>query len=263
MNDRMTSTVSRTIGGMGRQTYDRIGESYTDTRRPDARIAARIIDALGDARTVVNVGAGAGSYEPSDRFVVAVEPSGTMIAQRGPGLAPSVQAVAEALPFRDRSFDAALASLTIHHWADWRHGLDEMQRVASRVVVFTFEPGDVRAFWLTEEYFPEIVDMDVTRCASVAEIAGRLGPCEDIRVPVPHDCTDGFLAAYWRRPEAYLDAVVRAGISGFALLSGDIVARGVQRLSDDLADGTWERRFGHVRELDELDVCYRLVVTKD
>jgi SAM-dependent methyltransferase len=247
---------------MTQPVYDTIGRSYTDTRRPDPRIAARIHTALGDARTVVNVGAGAGSYEPSDRRVVAVEPSPTMIAQRPLGLAPCVQAVAEALPFADAAFDAALASLTIHHWPDWRPGLNEMRRVADRIVLFTFEPEDVGAFWLTEEYFPRIVTMDVTRTASVAELIDHLGPCEDIRVPVPHDCTDGFLAAYWRRPEAYLDPVVRAGISGFALLPDDVVERGVQRLADDLSSGAWERRFGDIRDLDELDVCYRLIVSR-
>jgi SAM-dependent methyltransferase len=244
-------------------TYDRIGRTYSSTRGPDPRIAARITEALGDARSVVNVGAGAGSYEPADRRVAAVEPSWTMIEQRASGLAPCVQAVAGALPFVAASFDAALASLTIHHWPDWRRGLDEMRRVASRVVIFTFEPGDVGAFWLTDEYFPEIVQLDVSRTATVAQIIEHLGPSDDIRLPVPHDCTDGFLAAYWRRPEAYLDPTVRAGISGLAMLPDDVIDRGTQRLADDLADGTWEQRFGHLREVDELDVCYRLIVTRD
>lgn len=242
--------------------YDEIGRTYTSTRGPDPRVAARIADALGDARTVLNVGAGTGSYEPTDRRVVAVEPSPTMIDQRADGLAACVRAVAEALPFSDRTFDAALASLTIHHWPDWRRGVDELKRVAARIVVFTFEPADVGNFWLTEEYFPEIPRVDVSRTATVAEIVERLGPCDDTRVPIPHDCTDGFLACYWRRPEAYLDPVVRAGISGFALLDPDIVRRGVQRLSDDLTSGRWDELFGWVRELDELDVCYRLIVTR-
>ena len=248
---------------MAEPAYDRIGRTYSSTRGPDRRIAAQITEALGDARSVVNVGAGAGSYEPADLRVVAVEPSRTMIDQRPPGLAPCVQAVAGALPFSDGSFDAALASLTIHHWPDWRRGLDEMQRVASRVVIFTFEPGDVGAFWLTDEYFPEIERLDVSRTATVAQIVEHLGPCDDTRVPVPHDCTDGFLAAFWRRPEAYLDPTVRAGISGLAMLPDDVIARGTQQLADDLASGAWEERFGHVRELDELDVCYRLIVTRD
>ena len=247
---------------MAEPVYDEIGRTYTSTRGPDARIAARIVEALGDAHSVVNVGAGTGSYEPSDRHVVAVEPSRTMIDQRPDGLAPCVQAVAEALPFPDRTFDAALASLTIHHWPDWRRGLDEMKRVASRVVLFTFEPADVGKFWLTEEYFPEIVSYDRRRVGSIADVIAQLGPCDDVRVPIPHDCTDGFLACYWRRPEAYLDPIVRAGISGFALLGEHVLARGVQRLADDLASGEWERRFGWVRELDELDVCYRLVVSE-
>jgi len=241
--------------------YDQIGKTYTSTRRPDPRIAAAITRALGDAKTVVNVGAGAGSYEPTDRTVVAVEPSTHMLRQRPREAARAIRAVAEALPFRDGTFDAALALLTLHHWTDWRRGLDEMRRVADRLVVFTIEPMEVGAFWLTEAYFPEIVELDRGRCPSVAELTNYLGECNDVRVAIPHDCADGFLAAYWRRPEAYLDPRIRAGMSGFALLDQDLVARGVARLAADLYSGTWETRFGHIRLLEELDVCYRLLVT--
>jgi SAM-dependent methyltransferase len=241
--------------------YDQIGTTYTTTRHPDPTIAAAIMRALGRSATVVNVGSGAGAYEPTDRPVVAVEPSSQMIRQRPAGTAPVVQAAAEALPFRDDCFDAALALLTLHHWTDWRRGLDELRRVASRLVIFTFEPGELGNFWLTNAYFPEFVDLDRERCPSVADLVHHRGDCRVDRVAIPHDCTDGFLAAYWRRPEAYLDPQVRAGISGFALLDQDVVARGVARLKADLESGVWEQRFGNLRRLDALDVHYRLLVT--
>src|SRR5262245_57795773 len=242
--------------------YDQIGQTYTSTRHPDPRIASAIWRALADAETVVNVGAGAGAYEPTDRAVIAVEPSWHMIRQREAGSSPIVQAPAERLPFRDGTFDAALAVLTLHHWTDWRGGLDEMRRVANRLVVFHFEPGDVGAFWLTEVYFPEIVELDRGRCPSVADLVRYVGGCRVERIAIPHDCADGFLAAFWRRPEAYLDPRVRAGISGFARLDQDVVAHGIARLKADLESGAWEERFGHIRSLDSLDVCYRLLVTE-
>ncbi|MEN8161023.1 MAG: methyltransferase domain-containing protein, partial [Myxococcota bacterium] len=185
--------------------YDTIGDGYPAHRRPDPRIAAAIERALGAAGSVVNVGAGAGSYEPSDRRVIAIEPSLTMVRQRDVGAAPAVRAVARALPFRDASFDASLAVLTIHHWPELERGLREMVRVASqRVVVLTHDP-ELPGFWL-EDYFPEMFreirrilpPLDRVRCA--------LGRTETIAVEVPRDCVDGFLCAYWCRPEAYLDA---------------------------------------------------------
>jgi len=246
---------------MPQALYDHIGGTYTSTRHPDARITAAIMRALDDAKTVVNVGAGAGAYEPADRPIVAVEPSLHMIRQRAAGTAPVIQASAEALPFRDHLFDAALALLTLHHWTDWRRGFDEMRRVADRLVVFTVEPGDVGNFWLTDAYFPEIVELDRSRCPSVADLVRHVGDCRVDHIAIPHDCADGFLAAYWRRPEAYLDPRVRAGISGFALLDQDVATRGVARLKADLESGAWEERFGHIRRLEALDVCYRLLVT--
>jgi SAM-dependent methyltransferase len=246
---------------MEQPLYDQIGRQYTSTRRPDARIAAAILGALGDADSVVNVGAGAGAYEPVGRSLVAVEPSWQMIRQRSGGGLLVVQASAEALPFPAGRFDAALAVLTLHHWADWRRGLGEMKRVADRLVIFTIEPREVGNFWLTEAYFPEIAGLDRGRCPSVDEIVEYLGNCRVNHVAIPHDCDDGFLAAFWRRPEAYLDPRVRAGMSGFALLEQDVVDRGVARLKSDLESGDWERRFGHIRALEALDVCYRLLVT--
>jgi hypothetical protein len=151
--------------------------------------------------------------------------------------------------------------LTMHHWTDWRLGLDEMRRVAARLVIFTFDPQASSSFWLTETYFPEIGQLDVARCPSVDEVAGYVGDCTVHHVPIPHDCVDGFGAAYWRRPEAYLDPNVRAGTSGFALIDQEAVTRGIERLKADLDSGAWERRFGHLRQVDALDVCYRLLVS--
>lgn len=247
---------------MSSALYDRIGQGYTSRRRPDPRIAAAILGALANARSVLNVGAGAGAYEPSGRFVVAVEPSWHMIQQRARGASPAVQASAEALPFKAKTFDAALAVLTLHHWSDWRSGLREMRRTATRLVLFMFDPAVVaRRFWLTEVYFPEIAELDRGRSPSVAEVAAELDPCRVEPIAIPHDCVDGFLAAYWRRPEAYLDPAVRAGMSGFARLDEAVVARGVARLAADLASGAWESRFGGLRSRNTLDTGYRLVVT--
>jgi len=240
--------------------YDRIGRTYTTTRRPDPRIAAAIWYALGDSEIVLNVGAGSGSYEPVDRTVVAVEPSSRMIGQRVDRTAPAVQAAAEALPFRRKTFDAAMAVLTVHHWADWRRGVDEMRRVAHRLVFFTIDTAALDDFWLTGAYFPQIVDLDRERCPTLAEFVNHLGRCTVEHVPIPHDCVDGFLASFWRRPEAYLDSQVRAGISGFAMLAEAAVANGVTRLKADLESGAWEERFGRLRSLETLDICYRLVV---
>lgn len=246
---------------MTESLYDTIGRRYATTRQPDPRIAAAIVQALGGARSVVNVGAGTGSYEPADRQIIAVEPSRRMIHQRAATAAPCVQASSEALPFCDRSFDAALASLTVHHWSDWQAGVRELKRVARRIVIFTFEPRDVGRFWLTERYFPEITALDRSRAPSVDDIAGVVGVCRVEPVLIPHDCADGFLAAFWRRPEAYLDETVRASISGFAMLEPDVVERGVERLRSDLESGEWDRCYRHLRALDSLDICYRLLST--
>ena len=240
--------------------YDRIGRTYTATRGTDPRIAARIWGALGDARTVVNVGAGAGSYEPPDREVTPVEPSAVMIAQRPPGAAPAVQASAEALPFADASFDAAMAVLTIHHWSDVPAGAAELRRVArDRVVVLSWDPTCVGRLWVGPEYFPELVREDVEGFPSLAEQAAALG-AEAAVVPVPWDCRDGFFGAFWRRPEAYLDPAVRAGISTLAKRTDDELAEGLGRLRADLDSGAWARRHADLLERDELDLGYRLLV---
>jgi SAM-dependent methyltransferase len=241
------------------QLYDDIGRDYRAYRRPDPRIAAAITDALGAAETVVNVGAGAGSYEPTDRPVVAVEPSATMIAQR-PSRARVVHASATDLPFRDGSFAAALAVLTVHHWPDRIRGLAELSRVArDRVVVLTWDP-DGPPFWLVAEYFPEIGVIDRPIFLTLDELRRALGPIDVRPLPIPHDCTDGFLGAYWRRPSAYLDAGVRGAISTFTKVAD--VEPGVARLRRDLVDGTWTRRHADLLDRPELDLGYRLVVAR-
>ena len=240
--------------------YDDIGRGYARHRQPDPRLAARIDAALGNARTVVNVGAGAGSYEPADRDVTAVEPSATMIAQRPPGAAPTVQARAEALPFEDGAFDAALAVLTVHHWGDWRRGVTEMRRVAGRVVVLTWDPA-FEGFWLTRDYLPEVLAADRRDFPPIGALAEALGGADVQTVPVPHDCVDGFGSAYWRQPEAYLDPAVRAATSMFAR-AGSELQSGLKRLEADLASGAWNARYGHVLALDEADLGFRLVTSR-
>lgn len=241
------------------EIYDEIGHGYARYRRPDPRIAAVLHRALGDSGSVVNVGAGTGSYEPAERRVIAVEPSITMIRQRPPGAAPVVQTSAGALPFRDRSLDAALAVLALHHWPDWRAGLREMARVARRRVVLLTWESSAGEFWLTEEYFPEIPRLDRSIFPTIEELRHELGPITVTAVPIPHDCTDGFLGAYWRRPRAYLQAPVRAAISGFAKLAA--VEPALHRLAADLDSGEWHRRYGALLSQESLDLGYRVVVS--
>jgi SAM-dependent methyltransferase len=244
--------------------YDAIGASYGVTRRTDPRIAALVHSALGDARSVVNVGAGTGSYEPDDRQVVAVEPSEVMISQRPRGSAPVVEAVAESLPFVANSFDASMAVFTVHHWADPRHGLAELRRVARhRIIVLTTDAEVWASTWLPRHYFPALAELDRRRLMPIEELLEALGGHgRVVPVPVPHDCQDGFTPAYWRRPWAYLDSDVRAGISTFGLLSKEVLVEGLCRLEADLEGGKWAERFGHLLEMPELDTGQRLVVTE-
>jgi SAM-dependent methyltransferase len=237
--------------------YDGIGRTYATTRRPDPRLAERIVAAVGQG-TVVNVGAGTGSYEPPGT-VLAVEPSATMIAQRPPGAAPAIQASGDALPLDDGAFDVALAVLTIHHWPDLARGLAELRRVARRHVVLTWDAEVGAGFWLLRDYLPEAAAWDSTRFPPVAEVAAVLDARIEV-VPVPHDCTDGFLGAFWRRPHAYLDPAVQAGISLFAQRP-ELSAQGLARLEGDLASGAWAERNAGLLALDELDVGYRLLVS--
>jgi SAM-dependent methyltransferase len=243
------------------QLYDTIGATYTVTRRTEPRIAARVWAALGDARTVLNVGAGSGSYEPPGREVTAVEPSALMRAQRPAGAAPCVAAVAESLPFEDQSFDAAMAFATVHHWRDPIAGLGEMRRVARRVVVFTHDSSETawrRRFWLTRDYLPEVADLLVGR-PSLTELARAIGARAE-PVLVPWDCLDGFFEAYWRRPEAYLDDDVRRGISVWARVGPDAERRAVQSLRADLVSGQWAQRNRDLLDLDAAELGLRLLI---
>lgn len=242
--------------------YDRIGLTYATTRAPDSRIERRIAEALGDARSVVNVGAGTGAYEPRGLEVVAVEPSAVMLAQRAPGAAPAVQASAEALPFPDGSFDAALAVLTMHHWSDWRAGIAELRRVArERIVMLTFDPAYISAYWLVRDYLPQIAVRDEQRFPTVETVAEALGGAEIVPIPIAHDCSDGFLCAWWKRPLAYLEEGVRANISSFAAMDPVALAEALERLQRDVADGTWAGRNADLIARDEADFGYRLLVT--
>ncbi len=244
------------------QLYDTIGGTYPVTRRTEPRIATQVWAALGGARTVLNVGAGTGSYEPPDRDVTAVEPSALMRAQRPAGAARCVAAGAESLPFEDQSFDAAMAFATVHHWPDPIAGLAEMRRVARRVVVFTHETSDadwLHRFWLTRDYLPEVADFLVGR-PSLAELASAI----DARVEpvlIPWDCADGFFEAYWRRPEAYLDEDVRRGMSVWTRVGPEAEQRAVRSLREDLASGQWADRNRDIIALDSAELGLRLLVT--
>jgi SAM-dependent methyltransferase len=242
------------------QLYDEIGIGYPQRRRPDPRLAAAITRALSRSETIANVGAGTGSYEPVHRSVVAVEPAMTMIRQRRAGSAPVVQASATDLPFRDDGFAAALAILTVHHWPDRARGLDELARVARRrVVVVTWDPAS-SGFWLVDDYFPAIVDLDRRIFPTIADFARAFGRVEVQPLLIPHDCVDGFLGAYWRRPHAYLDPSVRSAISTFAKTEPSQLESGLARLRRDLADGSWERRHAGLFALTEIDLGYRIVI---
>ena len=239
--------------------YDTIGLNYANLRQPDPRIAQRIEAALGDAQTVLNVGAGAGSYEPAGRQITAIEPSAEMIQQRSASNATVIRGSAEDLPFDDKSFDASMAVLTIHHWSDQERGVMEMRRVTRDKIVFlTYDPS-FRGFWLAD-YFPALVTLDEGQMPQMANYEKWLGSVEVSAVPIPHNCTDGFLAGYWRRPAAYLDERVRAAMSSFWAL-GD-VSEELTKLEADLNSGAWEQRCSSLLDLKELDCGYRLVETK-
>ncbi|GID96289.1 MerR family transcriptional regulator [Amorphoplanes digitatis] len=255
------TTPEEQLKMFGARLYDAIGSAYPATRRTEPRIAAQIWAALGDARTVLNVGAGTGSYEPPDRDVTAVEPSAVMRAQRPAGAAPCVAAAAESLPFEDRSFDAAMAVSTVHHWPDAVAGLREMRRVARRVVVFTYDaddPGWLQRFWLTRDYLPEFAGL-VTGRPSLADLAGAIGARTE-PVPIPWDCADGFFEAHWRRPEAYLDEQVRRAVSVWTRVGPQAERRAVSRLRDDLASGRWAERNCELVTLDAAELGLRLLV---
>jgi len=242
--------------------YDTIGRGYFAYRRPDKTIAAAVHDALGNARTVVNVGAGTGSYEPTDRPVIPIEPSTAMAVQRDQVLPPAVLGVAESLPLADDTADAAMAMLTMHHWADLSRGLAELVRVARRrIVLLTIDVEVEATMWLFREYVPEIVERDRREFPEIARLIKELrAPTEVVTVPVPADCTDGFALAFWSRPEAVLEPCARAATSGFARMDEAREAETVFRLARDLDTGAWDRTHGHIRTLSELDVGLRLLI---
>ena len=243
----------------GGRLYDRIGVGYQTTRVADGRIADQVNDALGDARSVIDVGAGTGNYEPVDRPVVAVEPTSTMIDQRTSAV-PTVRAVAERLPFTDASFDAALAMFTLHHWTDRRAGLRELGRVSGRQVILVYDTDVTARLWLLD-YFPELRlatwEADAPTPDDVAEV---LGVVEARPLLVPIDCTDGFTGAYWGRPEAYLEPTVQAGMSTLARLPEPVRRAGTARLRAALDSGTWDDRHGHLRTMATHDLGYRLAI---
>jgi SAM-dependent methyltransferase len=243
--------------------YDVIGAEYAVTRREDPRIAALIHAALGEARTIVNVGAGAGSYEPRDRPVLAVEPSQVMIAQRDPRLPPAILSGAYPLPLEDRSMDAAMAILTIHHWdEDQERGVREMRRVArGPVVILTFDPEVSARMWLMADYLPEVAELDRRILPPPETVVRWLDGEVDVReVPISRDTPDWSLGSFWAHPERVLDAQARSSTSGFARMAPDVVNRVVEAVERDLQDGTWDARHGHLRELDEYDAGLRLLV---
>jgi DNA-binding transcriptional MerR regulator len=257
----MRMTPEEQLEMFGARLYDAIGGGYTATRRTEPRIAARIWDALGDARTVLNVGAGTGSYEPSGRDVTAVEPSAVMRAQRPAAAAPCVAAFAENLPFADQSFDAAMAVSTVHHWQDPVAGLREMRRVARRVVVLTFdatETGWRRRFWLTRDYLPEFAGL-FTGWPSLAGLANAIGARAE-PVLIPWDCADGLFEAYWRRPGAYLEDHVRRAVSVWTRVGPEAEQRAVRSLRDDLASGRWTDRNRDLADLEAAELGLRLLV---
>ena len=241
--------------------YEATGAGYGARRRTDPRIAAIVHAALGDSHSVLNVGAGAGSYEPDDRAVIAVEPSASMRAQRPAHAGPVVNATAEALPFPDDSFDAAMAMVTVHQWSDWRRGVAEMRRVArGPVLVLTFDPRRLDCWWLNE-YVPELFLGEAPRYPTIDALREAIGGATRvIPVPVPLDCVDGFTEAFYGRPEAFLDDAVRAAQSAWQFAEAEAVRSGLAGLADDLADGMWDRRYGSLRTQPEHLGAIRLVV---
>jgi SAM-dependent methyltransferase len=237
--------------------YDELAESYRRYRIPDARIASSIWAHLEGAERVLNVGAGTGAYEPDNCEVVAVEPSVQMTRLRRSFNAKVVRASAENLPFDDGAFDASMALLTIHHWLDIRRGLKEMRRVSTgNIVVFTWV-GYGNDFWL-EDYISAMRGFDLKHFPDLRELEEMLGSVKVEPVEIPHDCTDGFMCAYWRRPRVYLDPAARKAISTFSRLGA--IEGGLRNLEDDLASGEWDRKYGHLLAKPSMDLGYRLVV---
>lgn len=250
---------------MDRPRYDTIGTGYARTRREDPRLRKRIHDALGESRTVVNIGAGAGSYEPTDRHVIAIEPSDVMAAQRPRELAPAIRGTAGVLPLRDATVDAAMAILTLHHWDDQREqGVRELRRVArGPVVILTYDAEVAAEMWLAKEYFPELAAIDRPIFPPPTRIAAWLGGRVDIHpIAIPRDFRDWMLGSFWAHPERVLDPGARNATSGFARMPTEIVDRVVAAIGRDLASGSWDARYGALRQLEEFDAGLRLIVAE-
>jgi len=242
--------------------YDALGGGYAALRRPDPAIAARIEAALGDARTVLNVGAGTGSYEPPDRHVIAIEPLATMRAQRPPHLAPAIDARAESLPLDDDSVDAAMAVLTVHHWEDPRRGLGELRRVArGPVVIATFDVDALAEFWLLRDYLPEAAADERRRFGPIEAVVAALGGAEIETITIGASCADGFAEAYYARPERFLDPLVRGAQSAWPRLAPGVQQRAVAQLEADLVSGAWDARNPGLRSAPSYDSSLRLVVS--
>lgn len=242
--------------------YDQYGQQYSGYRQTDPRIAAYVNEALADAQTILNVGAGAGSYEPADKYVVAVEPSQVMRAQRlQKGKVPAINAKADHLPFDDNAFDAAMAMVTVHHWPDIDKGLKELRRVTrNQVIVMTFDPEQLDNFW-NAHYFPELIAVEKARYPAIDFIQQSLGgQSKVVSVPIPFDCTDGFQEAFYGRPEAFLQKEVRQSQSAWGFLAAGQEEELVQRLADDLASGEWDRKYGHYRNEPHFTCALKLVV---
>jgi len=250
-------------GSAGDADYGTIGRGYTNHRQPDPRIAAHILEALGNSRTVLNVGAGAGSYEPTDRAVTAVEPSASMRAQRPAHLTEAIDATSEQLPFDANSFDAAMATFTVHQWPDLGAGLREMRRVTSGpIAILTCDPALVQRYWLND-YAPEVMATEASRFPELGRISGYLGGDVDvIPVPIPLDCTDGFSEAWYGRPEGLLDPGVRLANSAWSFVGRDVEQRFESDLRADLESGAWDERHGHLRTQPQFDGCLRLLVSR-
>jgi SAM-dependent methyltransferase len=253
--------IRHSDGSAGDADYGQIGVGYSRIRRPDPRIAARILAALGDAKTVINVGAGAGSYEPVDREVTAIEPSESMRAQRPATRAPGIDATAENIPFPDNTFDASMATVTVHQWPDRAKGLAEMRRVTrGPIVIMTFDPQPPQHWWLMD-YAPEVFEIESRRMPPISSLVAELGGiAEIIPIPVPADCVDGFAQAFFARPEKLLDPEVRRATSAWSFVPDSVVDRFEAALGSDLASGDWDASYGSFRTLPELDAGLRLVV---
>lgn len=242
--------------------YSDAGLTYASVRQADPRLAARIHCALGPARTVLNVGAGTGNYEPVDRHVIALEPAAAMRAARSAALPPAINGSADAIPLDDCAVDAAMTVLSVHQWTSLREGLSEMRRVTrGPVVVVTFDPAALRGWWLND-YCPEVWDVEARRFPPLDSIADGLGgACRIEPVPVPADCTDGFAEAFFARPEAFLNPAVLRAQSAWGFVAPEVIARFQGELRASLASGDWDRAHGHWRQRPALDGAIRLVIS--